>query len=41
MKNLVTDFEGENEPVAFNNNILGNSSTKYFLGISTHKCHLF
>lgn len=32
MKHTVTEFEGDNESVAFNNNIIGNYSTKSFLG---------
>ena len=30
MKHSVTDFEGDNEAVVFNNNILGNYSTESF-----------
>jgi len=32
MKHTVTEFEGDNETVSFNNNIIGNYSAKSFLG---------
>ena len=32
MTHTVTDFEQENQPVAFNNNILGNYSSESFFG---------
>jgi len=31
-KYIVTELEGENEPVAYSNNIIGNYSVDYFLG---------
>ena len=31
-KYIVTELEGENEPVAYNNNIIGNYSVDSFLG---------
>jgi len=38
LKYSVTDFEDENEPVAFNNNIIGNYSANSFLGnFNAHK----
>lgn len=42
MKNSVTDFEGENELVTFNNNILGNYSTESFFGnFNTQMSHFW
>jgi len=32
MTHTVTDFEQENQPIAFNNNILGNYSSESFFG---------
>ena len=32
MKHIVNDIEGVNEPVEFNNNIIGNYSAELFLG---------
>ena len=32
MTHIVTDFEQENQPIAFNNNILGNYSSESFFG---------
>lgn len=32
LKYIVTELEGENEPVAYNNNIIGNYSVESFLG---------
>ena len=32
MKYSITDFEDENEPMAFTNNIMGNYSSQSFLG---------
>jgi len=34
MKHTVTNFEDENEPIDFKNNIIGNYSAESFLGNS-------
>lgn len=41
MTHTITEFEQENQPIAFNNNILGNYSSESFFGNFTAQSSLF